>query len=159
MTSSKTEEGKKKKKQMERKAKIEKVGTRHKYICTYKAALMRAKLIWHSVAVWSQKKQGSLQKAQLIVYGVSYFIICGPITVIGRPLKTGSLHRMPVWILLVSDPIEWLWDISWIEIAIIRWRRCSLQTISLKAVFGTSLEFLVIFFLSRQINGTYLNDE
>lgn len=64
------------KKQRESKAKIEKVATRHKYICTYKAVLMRAKLIWHSVAVWSQKKQSSLQKAQLIVYGVSYFIIC-----------------------------------------------------------------------------------
>lgn len=74
MTSSKTEE--KKKKQREKKAKIEKVATRRKYICTYKAVLMRAKLIWHSVAVWSQKKHSSLQKAQLIVYGVSYFIIC-----------------------------------------------------------------------------------
>lgn len=53
-----------------------KVATRPKYICTYKAVLMKAKLIWHSVAVWSQEKQSSLQKAQLIVYGVSYSIIC-----------------------------------------------------------------------------------
>ena len=37
---------------------------------------MKAKLIWHSVAVWSQEKQSSLQKAELIVYGVSYSIIC-----------------------------------------------------------------------------------
>lgn len=49
---------------------------------------MRAKLIWHSVAVWSQKKQSSLQKAQLIVYGVSYFIICETNNSDGKTFKS-----------------------------------------------------------------------
>lgn len=81
---------------------------------------MKAKLIWHSVAVWSQKKQSSLQKAQLIVYGVSYFIICETNNSDGKTFKAGSLHRMVVWIPLKSDAVEWLWAISWIEIMFVR---------------------------------------
>lgn len=81
---------------------------------------MKAKLIWHSVAVWSQKKQSSLQKAQLIVYGVSYFIICETNNSDGKTFKAGSLHRMAVWMPLMSNALELLWAISWIEIMFVR---------------------------------------
>lgn len=104
----------------------EKVATRHKYICTYKAVLMRAKLIWHSVAVASQKQQSSLQKARLIVYGVSSCIICETNNSDGETFKSRECAGDGrVWIPWMSEPIDKLWAISWAAIVFVRWGGCS----------------------------------
>lgn len=78
-----------------------------------------------------------------------------PITVMGRPLKAGSLHRMAVWIMLMSDPIEWLWAISWIEIMFVRWSRCSPQVLLFQERIWCIVRVLGWFLRDRHSHETY----